>query len=198
MFRRLIAAFIVITLLFTSLAAIIPATPASADSKALNVAESSGQLNSPSTGTGTTFAPYKNVDNTWTNELALGWAYSRANYQTGFIATSAFSYAGGASAQAEQWIDISIPSGQLSEVSVVASIIYAGGSKKIGIGASAWGGVDKVWYVGNQEHRESLDPVFGSCRPCRSRTCDHLIKTPLRFQLISLQEAEVYGGVSAL
>lgn len=107
-------------------------------------------------------APYGYRDtSTWENELALGWADAASNNNTGFIAASAFSYAGGASAQSEQWIYIDAPSGQTSQVSVDASIIYVGGTQKFGLGGSSWGGVDKIWYVGDEYHRETLDPVFG-------------------------------------
>ena len=105
--------------------------------------------------------PYKNISNTWENTLAAGWAYGRTNYLTGFIWTSGFSYMGGASAEADHFVDVEVPSGYLSEVSVEASIIYTGGSQKVGFDASAWGGTDKVWYIGSEYHRETLDPVFG-------------------------------------
>jgi hypothetical protein len=160
--KKLLSKCFAIAVLLVLLASGIPANTVSAGSRPPPTDKPSVKPNSPSTGTGTTSAPYKNVaDSTWTNELALGWANAYSNYNTGFISASAFSYAGGASAQAEQYIDVTIPNGQLSEVTVIASIVYAGGTQKFGIGASSWGGVDKVWYIGAQEHRESLDPIFG-------------------------------------
>ena len=161
MLKRLLRTLICGILLFNLIATFLPSNSIEAIVFMPEGNNTSMTYYSYSTYGGTVEPPYKNIGNTWTHELALGWAWSSANYNTGFISTSAFSYAGGATAEATQFIDINIPGNQLSEVTVVASIIYTGGSQKIGIGASAWGGVDKVWYIGDEYHKEPLDAVFG-------------------------------------
>ena len=165
MLRRFLSLIIAVVLVLNSFIVIFPSEPAEAKASRPASPGAARMLNSPSlppagSTSGITAAPYKNVSgSTWTNDLALGWADARSNYQTGFISASGFSYAGGASAQATQWLDINVT--EPSRVTVVASIIYTGGTQKFGIGASSWGGVDKVWYVGSSYNRESVDAVFG-------------------------------------
>lgn len=165
-------------------------------------------LFSPSVGNGTTTAPYRNPPSEWTHTLGWGEAWTCANYQTGFISATAFSGAGGASAQADQWITVNVPSGQLSEVTVVADIIHMGGSEKLGVSASAWGGSEIVYYIGNEEHRETLDPIFGAGDVVEAVVDFGLTVAPLAGELAGLSKTakilkvlnvlEVINGVNDL
>jgi hypothetical protein len=180
---RAIAGALLLVLLFTS------AVPEPAVAKLLPLPPvDNSSLFASSVGSGITGPPYSSSPGTWTHELAGGEAWARANYQTGFISATAFSYLGGASAQADQWMTIDIPSGQISEVTVVANLIYLGGSKKNGISASSWGGSDKVWYVGSQEYKEELEPVFSLGNVIQAVIDFGLTIAPLAGTLAKLEE----------
>jgi hypothetical protein len=205
--RRTLSLLISMSLLFSLAAGTLTPKPVEANTQLLPPAANQLLLAS-SVGNGTTTAPYRNPHRTWTHTLGWGEAWARANYQTGFISATAFSGAGGASAQAEQWITVNVPNGQVSEVTVIADIIHMGGSEKLGISASAWGGSEIVYYIGNEEHRETLDPVFGLGDVVSAVVDFGLTVAPLAGELAGLKETakilkvldvlEVINGVNDL
>jgi len=108
--------------------------------------------------------PYVDAE-TWTHTTKLSpfcSAKAEANPSTGFIAAHAYAFCGGALAEATQCLDIDIPDGLFCKVYVDATIIYTGGTEKEGASYAAYGGSDKIWYIGGSDaHRTVLDPAFG-------------------------------------
>ncbi len=186
--RRALALLISMSLLFSLASGTLTPKPVEAKTKLLPPVDNQLLL-APSVGNGTTTAPYRNPPGTWTHTLGWGEAWARANPQTGFISATAFSGAGGASAQADQWITVNVPNGQLSEVTVIADVVHMGGCEKLGISASAWGGSEIVYYIGNEEHRETLDPIFGLGDVVQAVVDFGLSIAPLAGELAGLKES---------
>jgi len=106
---------------------------------------------------GQTYCPPYSDCRDWGQTIGVAESRHSCNKHSGAIGAFASAYAGGAAAEAKQYIYIDVPT--RTRVSVDATITYVGGT--VAYAFAAFAGTQAVWEIDGAQSREDIDPAFG-------------------------------------